>query len=47
MTAPFDRGARVVRAGKGALFSAPELVFVSIRKGSFDAATLRRAGLPD
>jgi hypothetical protein len=47
LTVPFDRGERVVRAGKGALFSAPELVFVSIRKGSFDAATLRRAGLPD
>ncbi len=39
-TAPFDRGARLVRAGKGALFSVPELFFVNIRKGTFDAATL-------
>jgi hypothetical protein len=38
------RGDRLVRAGKGVLFSTPELVFVNIRKGSFDAATLRRAG---
>jgi hypothetical protein len=44
LTAPFDRGDRLVRAGKGVLFSAPELVFVNIRKGSFDAATLRRVG---
>jgi hypothetical protein len=44
LTAPFDRGDRLVRAGKGVLFSTPELVFVNIRKGSFDAATLRRAG---
>ncbi len=42
LTAPFDRGDRLVRAGRGALFSVPELVFVNIRKGSFDAATLRR-----
>jgi hypothetical protein len=32
-----------VRAGRGALFSLPELVFVNIRKGTFDAASLRRA----
>jgi hypothetical protein len=43
VTAPFDRGRRVVRAGRGALFSLPELVFVNIRKGTFDAASLRRA----
>lgn len=40
LTAPFDRGDRLVRAGKGALFSLPELFFVNIRKGTFDAATL-------
>ena len=40
LTAPFDRGRRLVRGGKGMLFSAPELVFQNIRKGSFDAATL-------
>jgi hypothetical protein len=43
VTAPFDRGRRLKRAGYGALFSAPELAFVSIRKGSFDAASLRGA----
>jgi hypothetical protein len=42
LTAPFDRGRRLERAGKGMLFSVPELVFVNIRKGSFDAAGLRR-----
>jgi hypothetical protein len=42
LTAPFDRGRRLERAGKGMLFSIPELVFVNIRKGSFDAAGLRR-----
>lgn len=40
LAAPFDRGARAVRASKGMLFSVPELFFVSIRKGSFDAGTL-------
>jgi len=40
LAAPFDRGARAVRASKGVLFSVPELFFVSIRKGSFDAGTL-------
>ncbi len=43
LTAPFDRGERLVSAGKGIFFSLPELVFVNIRKGSFDAAGLRRA----
>ena len=42
LTAPFDRGRRLERAGKGMLFSVPELVFVNIRKGSFDAAGLGR-----
>lgn len=42
-TAPFDRGRRLARAARGALFSLPELVFVNIRKGTFDAAGLRRA----
>lgn len=46
VTAPFDRGRRIARAGRGALFSLPELAFVSIRKGSFDAASLRRAAAP-
>jgi hypothetical protein len=41
-TSPFDRGRRLVRAGKGAFFSAPELAFWNIRKGSFDAASLAR-----
>jgi hypothetical protein len=43
LTAPFDRGDRLVRASKGLFFSLPELVFVNIRKGSFDAAGLRQA----
>jgi hypothetical protein len=43
VTAPFDRGRRLERAAKGALFSFPELAFVNIRKGSFDAASLRPA----
>jgi len=43
VTAPFDRGDRLLRAGKGIFFSLPELAFVNIRKGSFDAAGLRRA----
>jgi hypothetical protein len=42
VTAPFDRGRRLVRAGRGAFFSAPELAFWNIRKGSFDAASLAR-----
>jgi hypothetical protein len=41
-TAPFDRGRRLVRAGKGAFFSAPELALWNIRKGSFDAASLAK-----
>jgi hypothetical protein len=41
LAAPFDRGRRVVGAGKGVLFSLPELAFINVRKGSFDAATLR------
>jgi hypothetical protein len=47
LTVPFDRGERLVQAGRGVLFSAPELVFVNIRKGSFDAATLQRVGAFD
>jgi hypothetical protein len=43
LSAPFDRGDRLVRAGRGLLFSVPELFFVNIRKGSFDAATLPAA----
>ncbi len=39
-SAPFDRGRRLERAGKGMLFSVPELFFVNIRKGTFDARTL-------
>ncbi len=45
LTAPFDRGRRVERAARGALFSLPELVFVNLRKGSFDARSLG-AGRP-
>lgn len=40
VTAPFDRGRRVIRGAWGALYSVPELVFQNVRKGSFDAATL-------
>lgn len=43
LTAPFDRGARLARGAKGMFFSLPELAFVNIRKGSFDAAGLRDA----
>jgi hypothetical protein len=42
--APVDHGA-TLRAGlRGALFSLPELAFVSLRKGSFDY--VRRADAP-
>lgn len=44
LVAPFDRGRRLERAGKGMLFSLPELVFVNIRKGTFDAQSLDLAG---
>ena len=40
LTAPFDRGSRALRAGRGVLFSIPELAFWNVRKGSFDAASL-------
>jgi hypothetical protein len=40
LTAPFDRGRRVKRAAVGAAFSFPELLFMNVRKGSFDAASL-------
>ena len=39
-SAPFDRGHRLRSAGRGLFFSAPELVFLNFRKGSFDAASL-------
>jgi len=32
-TAPFDRGQRLVSGARGAVFSVPELFFVSLRKG--------------
>ena len=32
------------RAGRGALFSLPELFFVNVRKGSFDARSLAPPG---
>ena len=35
---PFDSGARLKSAARGAFFSLPELVFINIRKGSFDYA---------
>lgn len=40
LAAPFDRARRLERAGRGALFSLPELFFVNVRKGSFDARSL-------
>jgi hypothetical protein len=40
LTAPFDRGSRVLSGWRGALFSVPELAFFNVRKGSFDAASL-------
>jgi hypothetical protein len=40
LAAPLDRGRRVRRAAVGAAFSFPELVFMNVRKGSFDAASL-------
>jgi hypothetical protein len=36
VTLPLDRGSRVLRGAKGALFSLPELAFFNIRKGSFE-----------
>jgi hypothetical protein len=39
-TGPFDGGRRLARAGRGVLFSLPELVFFNVRKGSYDAASL-------
>lgn len=40
LIAPFDRGRRLLRGARGALFSLPELAFGNIRKGSFDLSTL-------
>jgi hypothetical protein len=40
LAAPFDRGRRLRRAGRGIFFSLPELAFFNVRKGSFDAASL-------
>ena len=40
LTAPLDRGQRLRRGFAGALFSLPELAWVNVRKGSFDASTL-------
>jgi len=39
-TAPLDRGRRLRRGAYGMLYSLPELAFLNIRKGTFDAATL-------
>jgi len=36
LTLPVDRGERLGDGVRGALYSLPELVFVSIRKGHFD-----------
>jgi hypothetical protein len=38
LAAPFDGGARAAAGAEGALFSLPELVFVNLRKGSFELA---------
>jgi hypothetical protein len=40
VTAPLDRGRRFRRGFSGAFFSLPELAWVNVRKGSFDASTL-------
>ena len=40
VTAPLDRGRRLERGLFGALFSLPELTWINVRKGSFDASTL-------
>ncbi|MBW2282629.1 MAG: hypothetical protein JRG82_17975 [Deltaproteobacteria bacterium] len=40
VTAPLDRGRRFRRGLSGAFFSLPELAWVNVRKGSFDASTL-------
>ncbi len=42
-TAPLDRGRRLERGLLGALFSLPELTWINLRKGSFDASTLAAA----
>jgi len=36
-TAPLDRGRRLERGARGVLFSLPEIIGLSVRKGSFDA----------
>ena len=33
---PFEGGAPLLRGARGLLFSLPELVFVNVRKGSFE-----------
>lgn len=45
LAAPFDAGARLAAAGSGALWSVPELVFVNVRKGSFEWVELPPAAL--
>jgi hypothetical protein len=45
VTAPADRGRRLLRGGYGVIYSLPELAFFNVRKGSFDAATLPGDGL--
>ena len=40
LIAPFDRARRLRRALRGVAVSAPELVFVNIRKGSFEEVPL-------
>ena len=41
---PFDRGTTLWAGLKGVVFSLPELVFVNIRKGSFDYVERRSGG---
>ena len=40
VTGPLDGGSRLERGLFGALFSLPELAWINVRKGSFDASTL-------
>jgi len=49
LTWPLDGGRRLVRGGRGVLFSLPELVFVNVRKGryEYDPRRMREGGPAD
>lgn len=44
VAAPFDRGERLLRGLRGAFYSLPEIVGVSIRKGRYDLLPLEDSG---